>query len=289
MDAMEFLPGLTPKLLDEHRSWLEPAALEPATGKLIFCFQSYLVRTPHHVVLIDSCVGNDKNRPTRPSWHMKTDQTYMSALASAGIAVEDNRLCDVYPSAPRPRRLEHAAREWTLGANIPARPLCVLRSRARLLDGTKRARSGRLHRRQRSADRRGKSGRAGPQRPRPQRSCPIAADARAYARPFRRAPRQVRPRRRRDRRSYPLTLAGPLSRALVQTRLRSTASRPDPPRIFGTVLRQRNTVLHGPFSITVGGSYRPVGRRISLRDRRGRAISARGAALKDWSIIERSS
>ena len=89
MDAMEFLPGLTPEVLDEHRSWLEPAALEPATGKLIFCFQSYLVRTPHHVVLIDSCVGNDKNRPTRPNWHMKTDQTYMSALASAGIAVED--------------------------------------------------------------------------------------------------------------------------------------------------------------------------------------------------------
>jgi len=63
--------------------------LEPATGELIFCFQSYLVRTPHHVVLIDSCVGNDKNRPTRPSWHMKTDQTHISALASAGIAVGD--------------------------------------------------------------------------------------------------------------------------------------------------------------------------------------------------------
>jgi len=88
MDAMEFLPSLTPEVLDEHRSWLQPASLEPASGKLIFCFQSYVVRTPHHVVLIDSCVGNDKNRPTRPSWHMKTDQTYMSALASAGIAVE---------------------------------------------------------------------------------------------------------------------------------------------------------------------------------------------------------
>jgi glyoxylase-like metal-dependent hydrolase (beta-lactamase superfamily II) len=89
MAAMEFLPDLTPEILDEHRSWLEPAALEPATGKLIFCFQSYLVRTPHHVVLINSCVGNDKNRPTRPNWHMKTDQTYMSALASAGTTVED--------------------------------------------------------------------------------------------------------------------------------------------------------------------------------------------------------
>jgi glyoxylase-like metal-dependent hydrolase (beta-lactamase superfamily II) len=89
MDAMKFLPGLTPELLEQHRSWLEPTALEPATGKLIFCFQSYIVQTPHHVVLVDSCVGNDKNRPTRPDWHMKTDDTYMRALASAGIAVED--------------------------------------------------------------------------------------------------------------------------------------------------------------------------------------------------------
>ena len=46
-----------------------------------------------------------------------------------------------------------------------------------------------------------------------------------------------------------------------------------------------NTVLHGPFSITVGGSYRPVGRRISLRDRRDhRAISARlwWVSVKNW-------
>jgi glyoxylase-like metal-dependent hydrolase (beta-lactamase superfamily II) len=89
MDALDFLPGLTTELLDEHRSWLEPAALEAATRKLIFCFQSYVVRTPHHVVLIDSCIGNDKDRPTRPDWHMKTDHTYMRALAAAGIAIQD--------------------------------------------------------------------------------------------------------------------------------------------------------------------------------------------------------
>jgi Metallo-beta-lactamase superfamily len=252
MAAMEFLPDLTPQILDEHQSWLEPAALELATGKLIFCFQSYLVRTPHHVVLIDSCVGNDKNRPTRPNWHMKTGQTYMSALASAGSTVEDIDYVMCTHLHP-----DHVGWNTRLenGCWVPTFPNAryVLR----------------LHRRQCSADRRGKSGRVGPQRSCPQRSCPIAADARAYARPFRRAPRQVGSRRRRDRRSYPLTLAGPLSRAFVQTRLRSAASGPDPPCIFGTLLRQRNTVLHVPLSITVGGSYRSVERRISLRERRG--------------------
>jgi glyoxylase-like metal-dependent hydrolase (beta-lactamase superfamily II) len=88
-DAREFLPTLTPELLAENRSWLEPNALEPATGKLILCFQSYIVRTPHHTVLIDSCIGNDKDRPARPAWHMKTDDTYMRALAAAGFSVGD--------------------------------------------------------------------------------------------------------------------------------------------------------------------------------------------------------
>jgi glyoxylase-like metal-dependent hydrolase (beta-lactamase superfamily II) len=88
-DALEFLPTLTPELLAENRSWLEPDALEPATGKLVLCFQSYIVRTPHHTVLIDSCIGNDKDRPARPPWHMKTDDTYMRGLAAAGFSVGD--------------------------------------------------------------------------------------------------------------------------------------------------------------------------------------------------------
>jgi glyoxylase-like metal-dependent hydrolase (beta-lactamase superfamily II) len=89
MDAMVFLAGLTPEVLDEHRWWLEPNALEPVTGKLILCFQSYIVQTPYHVILIDSCIGNDKNMPSWSDWDMKTDNTYMRALASAGFGVED--------------------------------------------------------------------------------------------------------------------------------------------------------------------------------------------------------
>src|SRR5271154_3872543 len=88
-DPLDFLPTLTPELLAENRSWLEPAALDPATGKLILCFQSYIVRTPHHTVLIDTCIGNDKDRSARPPWHMKTDDTYMRGLAALGFSVDD--------------------------------------------------------------------------------------------------------------------------------------------------------------------------------------------------------
>ena len=56
---------------------------------LILCFQSYIVKTPHHTILVDSCIGNDKPRPLRPKWNMKTDDTYMRALAASGFSVGD--------------------------------------------------------------------------------------------------------------------------------------------------------------------------------------------------------
>jgi glyoxylase-like metal-dependent hydrolase (beta-lactamase superfamily II) len=56
---------------------------------LILCFQSYVVKTPHHTILIDSCIGNDKPRPLRPKWNMKTDDIYARALAAAGFSVGD--------------------------------------------------------------------------------------------------------------------------------------------------------------------------------------------------------
>ncbi len=87
-DPLEFFPGLTKERLEENKSWLQPKAIDPVTGKLVLCIQSYLVRTPHHTILIDSCVGNDKPRPGRPVWNMKTDPTYMRNLAAAGVRPE---------------------------------------------------------------------------------------------------------------------------------------------------------------------------------------------------------
>jgi glyoxylase-like metal-dependent hydrolase (beta-lactamase superfamily II) len=86
--ALEFLPGLTPERLAENREWLAPAALD-SENKLILCFQSYVIRTPHHTVIVDTCIGNDKDRAARPRWHRKNDDTWMRGLAAAGLTVDD--------------------------------------------------------------------------------------------------------------------------------------------------------------------------------------------------------
>ena len=85
----DLFAGLTPDLLAENRRWLRDSGAIDATDTLILCFQSYAVRTPHHTILIDSCIGNDKPRPQRPKWNHKTDDTCTRALTAAGFAVED--------------------------------------------------------------------------------------------------------------------------------------------------------------------------------------------------------
>ncbi len=88
-DPLEFFPTLSRDVLEENRSWLEPKAVDPASGKLVLCFQSYVVRTPWHTILIDSCIGNDKDRSTRPPWHQKTDDSFMRGLTATGLKPGD--------------------------------------------------------------------------------------------------------------------------------------------------------------------------------------------------------
>ena len=88
LPARDMFPMLSAETLDTSRGWLQQIGALDETDTLILCFQSYVVRTPHHTILIDSCIGNDKPRP-RPKWDMKTDDVYLRALAAAGLSVDD--------------------------------------------------------------------------------------------------------------------------------------------------------------------------------------------------------
>ena len=88
-DVGFLIPDATPEALAPHRAWLEPRFLDPATDKLVLVTQSYVLRTRHHVILIDSCVGNDKERRFHRPWSHRTGTRYLDALAAAGLAPDD--------------------------------------------------------------------------------------------------------------------------------------------------------------------------------------------------------
>ena len=113
-DVLKFFPTLTKELLEENRAWLQPRFVD-AADQLMLCIQSYLVRTPHHNILVDTCVGNHKPRPTRPFWNMMKSDRFEKNLAATGLGRRRHRLRHVHASAHRPRRLEHAARRTAAG------------------------------------------------------------------------------------------------------------------------------------------------------------------------------
>lgn len=88
-DPLGFFPETEANDWAPHRAWLEPQAMNPTNGMLRLPCQSYVVRTSHHTILIDSCIGNHKQRPARPEWHEKTDDQYLTALAQHGLKPED--------------------------------------------------------------------------------------------------------------------------------------------------------------------------------------------------------
>jgi glyoxylase-like metal-dependent hydrolase (beta-lactamase superfamily II) len=88
-DPMEFFPDMSKEVFEENLPWLRPRFVHPVTGKLILCIQSYLLRTKHHTILVDTCVGNDKSRPGRDFWDMMKSDQYERNLAAAGVDVSE--------------------------------------------------------------------------------------------------------------------------------------------------------------------------------------------------------
>ncbi|MGW5118765.1 MBL fold metallo-hydrolase [Streptomyces noursei] len=71
-----------------HEKWLAPAFLDPAADEVALTIQTWLVRSEGRTILIDTGVGNDRERPAMPNFHhLHTD--YLAQLAAAGVRLTD--------------------------------------------------------------------------------------------------------------------------------------------------------------------------------------------------------
>ena len=83
-----FFPDFDKDVLRSNPDHPGPRLIDLASGNLLFSFHSFVVKTGRHTILIDSCLGNDKERPTRPQFH-RLRSSYLADLARAGVGVED--------------------------------------------------------------------------------------------------------------------------------------------------------------------------------------------------------
>lgn len=68
---------------------LVPGSIDARSGRLILPIQGFLLKTPSHNILVDSCVGNDKNNPDYSDWHQRSDGRFMAALKAAGVSTPE--------------------------------------------------------------------------------------------------------------------------------------------------------------------------------------------------------
>jgi glyoxylase-like metal-dependent hydrolase (beta-lactamase superfamily II) len=59
----EMFPTYDPVAGRRHLAELEPFLFDPASGKMVITYQTFVVRTPKRTILVDTCTGEDKGYP----------------------------------------------------------------------------------------------------------------------------------------------------------------------------------------------------------------------------------
>jgi glyoxylase-like metal-dependent hydrolase (beta-lactamase superfamily II) len=88
LDCDWLFPSIDPEVVDRNRDWLGATFVEPGTRRLYMSFHSYVIQTPTLNILLDTCNGNHKQRPSMPDWHM-LELPYLEKLAAIGLRPED--------------------------------------------------------------------------------------------------------------------------------------------------------------------------------------------------------
>jgi hypothetical protein len=81
----QFLPGLDLPALSDHRGLLEPDFVDLARNTLKCAVQTFVVRVAGRTILVDTCIGERKDRPEIPAWNQRSGSGYLDRLQRAGV------------------------------------------------------------------------------------------------------------------------------------------------------------------------------------------------------------
>lgn len=81
------LPTVTPEVMACHVSWMAPDLYDPQDDLMAMVRQSMVVRTTHHTILIDTCVGDCKRRVPPTMNNLRSG--WLERFHARGLAFED--------------------------------------------------------------------------------------------------------------------------------------------------------------------------------------------------------
>ena len=129
-------PAYDPEIGRRHLAELDPDRVRSRERPMVITYQTFLVRTPRHTVLIDTCTGEDKGYPAPYDF---PKQPWLDNLHAAGLRLED--ITHVFCTH---LHFDHtgwntSAPRRPVDADVPEREIHLSQRRIRALGGDHRA------------------------------------------------------------------------------------------------------------------------------------------------------
>ncbi|AZM57716.1 MBL fold metallo-hydrolase [Streptomyces sp. WAC 01529] len=88
LPAAALVPGVPEQRWRENAEWLAPDFWDPDSGRVMAAVQTWVLRSEGKTVLVDTGVGNGRERPHAPHF-ADLDTDFLARLAAAGVRPED--------------------------------------------------------------------------------------------------------------------------------------------------------------------------------------------------------
>jgi glyoxylase-like metal-dependent hydrolase (beta-lactamase superfamily II) len=83
----DFFPAFDQAVFDGHLPSMEPEVFDVASGMLMMTYQTFVIRTPKHTILVDTCTGEHKGHPAPFDFPGK--ERWREEFLALGITFED--------------------------------------------------------------------------------------------------------------------------------------------------------------------------------------------------------
>ena len=82
----DMFPAYDDAIGQRHLAEMDACVYDPASGRMVITYQTFLVRTPHHTILVDTCTGPDKGYPAPMDFDK---QPWLDGFRAAGLGFDD--------------------------------------------------------------------------------------------------------------------------------------------------------------------------------------------------------
>jgi Metallo-beta-lactamase superfamily len=82
----DMFPAYDPDVGLRHLAAMDPEVYDAASDRMVITYQTFVVRTPHHTILVDTCTGEDKGYPAPMDF---PKQPWLDGFRAEGLTFED--------------------------------------------------------------------------------------------------------------------------------------------------------------------------------------------------------